>query len=286
MDPIRTLYEREEHLATSAFPPDLRAEYGSELHFPLATPERVYVAANFVSTLDGVVSFDIPGEAGGSQISGSNEADRFIMGLLRASVDADVVGAGTVDATSPAHLWTAEFIYPAGTDVYSRYRQEILRNPRHPLSVVVSGSGRLDLNRSMFHTSGIDVLIITTELGRHRLIGEGADRLPSTRIAQLPAAEGKIDARAILNLLKDEFGVKLLLHEGGPTLLGNFLAVGLVDELFLTIAPQLAGRTLEDLRPGLVANVQFDPSTAPWLTLLSVKQQASHLYLRYRKREL
>lgn len=80
------------------------------------------------------MSFDIPGQAGGAQISGSNEADRFIMGLLRASTDAVIVGASTVDAVSPAHLWIAEHVYPAATDAYAHYRQKILKKPAHPLS--------------------------------------------------------------------------------------------------------------------------------------------------------
>lgn len=116
--------------------------------------------ANFVSTLDGVVSFNIPGQSGGAQISGSNEADRFIMGLLRASADAVLVGAGTVHAVAPSHLWIAEFVYPAARDGYARYRHEILHKLQHPLIAIVSGSGRLDLDRSVFHTSNINVLTL------------------------------------------------------------------------------------------------------------------------------
>ena len=59
---------------------------------------------NFVSTLDGIVSFLIPGKEGGGEISGHDEADRFIMGLLRASADAVMVGVGTLHATHPRHL--------------------------------------------------------------------------------------------------------------------------------------------------------------------------------------
>jgi riboflavin biosynthesis pyrimidine reductase len=144
----------------------------------------------------------------------------------------------------------------------------------------------LDLDRSVFHTTGVSVVILTSTHGRDRLVRDGAAALRSTQIRELSAADEKIDTCAILKLLRSEFGVRLLLHEGGPTLFGHFLSAGVVDELFLTMAPQIAGRALEHSRPGLVANVQFVPGTAPWLILLSVKQQASHLYLRYRKREL
>ncbi len=285
MDPIRTLFERDENLGESLLPADLRIQYGGDLRFPSVAAERLYVAANFVSTLDGVVSFDIPGKSGGAQISGGNEADRFIMGLLRASADGVLVGASTVDAVSPTHLWIAEFAYPAAAEVYAYYRREVLKKPLHPLIIIVSGRGRLNLNRSIFHTGGINVLIVTSEIGRETLRRDGADRLPSTHIQELPGVGGTLDPRAITRMLGNEFSVKLLVHEGGPTLFGSFLGAGLVDELFLTIAPQIAGRSRKNQRPGLIANTEFDPGTAPWLNLLSVRQHASHLYLRYQRVE-
>jgi riboflavin biosynthesis pyrimidine reductase len=74
------------------------------------------------------------------------------------------------------------------------------------------------------------------------------------------------------------------LHEGGPTLFGDFVAENLVDEFFLTLSPQLAGRSSENRRPGMIAGIEFLPGAAPWLELLTVKQRGDHLYLRYRKR--
>ena len=85
--------------------------------------------ANFVSTLDGVVSFNVSGQAGGERISGSDDTGGFIMGLLRASADAVLVDGGTVEAVSPKHIWVAEFIYPAAKTAYARYRNERIRKP-------------------------------------------------------------------------------------------------------------------------------------------------------------
>ena len=79
--------------------------------------------------------------------------------------------------------------------------------------------------------------------------------------------------------------MELLLHEAGPTLFGEFLAAGFMDELFLTVAPQIAGRVAANPRPGLVANVQFSPATAPWWKLLSAKSAADYLFLRYQMRD-
>src|SRR5439155_1731210 len=137
MEPIRTLFERQEPGLTALLPEDLRAIYGGDLRFPSARGGRPYVIGNFVSTLDGVVSYEIPGQSGGGDISGFNEGDRFIMGLLRASADAVIVGAGTLHEVNPKHLLTAPSINPSSGDAYERYRQRVLRKPPYPISVIV-----------------------------------------------------------------------------------------------------------------------------------------------------
>src|SRR5215203_5322293 len=102
MEQITTLFDRHGVLDDSVLPEELRVLYSGDLQFP-AHSDQTYVIGNFVSTLDGVVSFQIPGKSGGGDISGSNAADRFIMGLLRASADAVIVGAGTLRDTAAGH---------------------------------------------------------------------------------------------------------------------------------------------------------------------------------------
>ena len=281
MEAIRTLFIAESEPAVSLLPEELRTQFDGDLKFRAAPDERPYVIANFVSTIDGVASFNIPGQSGGGPISGSNEGDRFIMALLRASVDAVLVASGTVDAVSHDHVWIPGFIDPARTDLYRSYRTSLLKKAEHPLIVIVTGTGRVSLDRAVFHTAGVNVLIITTEQGRSKLRLAGLDALPSTQVRVQVAPQGRIDPSAILKCLKEEFSVALVLNEGGPTLFGDFLACRLVDELFLTIAPQIAGRTRQHPRPAIVENTGFTPATAPWLKLLSAKKAADHLYLRY-----
>src|SRR6185437_1788919 len=264
-------------------PEDLRARYEGDLSFPPAPEKRPYCIANFVSTLDGVVSFSLPGQSEGAQISNSNEEDRFIMGLLRASADAILVGSGTLLAVGPQGSWLPESVYPAAKDLYKTYRTEVLRKPEYPLLVIVTGRGELDLASAMFHTPQTKVLIMTTEQGKLRLSQSGSETLASVKVKALSSAGKGISPSAILTLLRQEAGVELLLHEAGPTLFGEFLAGGFIDELFLTVAPQIAGRVTEQPRPGLVANVQFSPATAPWWKLISVKNAADYLFLRYRR---
>jgi riboflavin biosynthesis pyrimidine reductase len=273
------LIDRRQTPEHPVLPEELKIAYGGELWFPPPGPVWPYVIGNFVSTVDGVVSYKIAGKSGGGDISGFDESDRFIMGLLRASADAVMMGSGTLRATSPEHLFVADQVYPEARDLYARYRSEILQKNAPPLHVVVSGSGRMDLTRAVFRTPGIRTLIVTTQAGGEFLAASGAGSLASTEVRLLEGPS--IAPAAILELLRAEFGVSLLLHEGGPTLFGKFVADGCVDELFLTIASQVAGRNMPPPRPGFIAGVEFAPETAPWLDLVSVKQRGSHLYLRY-----
>ena len=284
MEMIRTLLDRQTPAIPPRLPKDLETLYGGDLHIPATAGARPYVVGNFVSTLDGVVSFAVPGKAGGGDISGFNSPDRFIMGLLRASADAVMVGAATLGEVSQSHLFVGESIYRAAADSYARYRREVLGKPRHPLTVIVTGRGNVDLGRAVFRTPDVRAVILTTEAGRAHLVAAGADSLPSTDVRVVAAAGSRLPPSALVELLWREFGVRLLLNEGGPALFGSFVAEGLVDEFFLTLAPQLAGRDLDSRRPGMIAGVEFLPGAAPWLDLLSVKQCADHLYLRYRKR--
>ena len=83
--PLESLYDMERG-SDLPLPPDLAALYG-RLQFPLH-PGRPYVIGNFVSTLDGVVTLNVPGQSGGGPISGFNPHDHLVMGLLRAVADA------------------------------------------------------------------------------------------------------------------------------------------------------------------------------------------------------
>ena len=280
---VRTLIDFDKQYAESALTEELRELYDGDLHFRTSPAARPYVIANFVSTLDGVVSYEIKGKSGGSTISGSNPADRFIMGLLRASADAVLVGAGTLRDISAKSLWTPEYVYPDAKRLYAEYRVNALHKPEYPLLAIVSGSGQLELERAIFRTPAMRTVVITTSAGRDELTRRGAATLDSVEVHALNSNSGTIAPRAILQLLQSQYGVKTLLHEGGPTLFGQFLAADAVDELFLTLAPQVAGRDRDVTRPALVQGVQFLPDSAPWFQMASVKQRAAYLYLRYRR---
>lgn len=163
---VRTLIERDQECAQPLLLQPLRDLYDGDLHFPVSPAQRPYVIGNFVCTLDGVVSFKVKDRSGGSAISGSDPADRFIMGLLRASADAVMVGARTVHDVSPEGLWIPEYTYPDAKRLYADFRLNVLRKPEYPLVVVVSGSGRLELERAVFRTPQVRIVVITTPAGR------------------------------------------------------------------------------------------------------------------------
>jgi riboflavin biosynthesis pyrimidine reductase len=280
---MRTLIDREQDRFGPVLPPALRNLYDGDLSFRTSSTERPIVIANFVSTLDGVVSYGIEGDADGSTISGADPADRFIMGLLRASADAIVVGAQTVHDAEPQSLWIPEYTYPDAKHLYMGYRQNVLHKSEYPLLVIVSGSGKLDLGRAVFRTPQMRTVVITTATGEDALAKAGASKLPTVQIYALDSRGGAIGPLEIIRLLYVELGVRRLLHEGGPALFGQFMAAEAIDELFLTLSPQIAGRTSNATRPALVQGVEFMPGSAPWFQLLSVKQSADHLYLRYQR---
>jgi riboflavin biosynthesis pyrimidine reductase len=280
---VQTLVDCDKEYAEPALPPELREMYDGDLRFRASSGGRPYVIANFVSTLDGVASYGIKGKSGGSAISGSNPADRFIMGLLRASADAVMVGAGTVQDVSANSLWTPESVYPDAKSLYAEYRIYTLHKPEYPLLVIVSGSGKLELERAIFRTPAMRTVVITTLAGGDELTRRGAATLSSVEVCALNSSSGSIDPLAILELLQAQFSVSTVLHEGGPTLFGQFLAAEAVDELFLTLSPQIAGRKADSARPGVVQGVEFVPDSAPRFQTLSVKAKNAYLYLRYRR---
>jgi riboflavin biosynthesis pyrimidine reductase len=283
--PLTTLYERSPGPGPRPAPalPELaRLLYGGDLIFP-RQPDRPHVIANFVQTLDGVVSFAIPGHSGGGEISGFDAADRFVMGLLRSCADAVVVGSGTLHADQ-GHVRTTGFVYPDARELYADIRAQTSGRRADPLNVIVTGSGVVDLSEPTFHTQGLETVIVTTEEGGRQLRWEHGQRLDVTRV-RVVAEKGPVPPMAVTGVLQREFAVELLLHEGGPRLLGAFVGARMVDELFLTVAPQVAGRETAH-RPSLVEGVAFLPGMAPWFELESVKHAGSHLFLRLLARDV
>ncbi len=271
--PVETLYET--GLGDYVpLPPGLARLYG-RLQFPLGAA-RPHVIGNFVTTLDGVVSLGVPGHEAGRDISGFNEHDRMVMGLLRAAADMVIVGAGTLRSV-PGHLWTAEYIYPPLDEEYQELRSS-LGKPGPPLNVIVSGSGKINPGVRVLQSGEVPVLVLTTRRGADQLTKES---VPSPVQVMAVVEEGPISAAAVLDAASRVRRSGLVLVEGGPRLMADFFGEQLLDDLFLTLAPQIAGRDGSTERPGLVSGKSFAPESPLWGTLVSAKRAGSHLFLRY-----
>jgi len=280
--PLEALYETKRGKVLP-LPPRLSRLYGS-LRMPLERG-RPHVISNFVTTLDGVVSLNVKGHASGADISGGSAQDRMVMGLLRAIADVVIVGAGTL-AVDRHHVWTAEGILPGLADEYRRLRAALgKRGP--PLQAIVSGSGRLDLGLRVFASGEVPSLIVTTAAGAKRLRKQRTPdsvEIRGVRSRSTSATRdrtGAIRARSILGEVSRVSAAKLILVEGGPRLLGDFYAEHLLDEQFLTLAPQLAGRGVDDQRISLIMGQTFAPRSPLWGTLVDLRRGGSHLFLRY-----
>jgi len=242
---------------------------------PLARA-RPHVISNFVTTLDGVVSLNEDGHASGGDISGFSAQDRMVMGLLRAIADVVIVGSGTL-GVDRRHVWTAERIYPGLAGEYRRLRAALGKREL-PLMVVVSGSGRLDPGLPVFASGEMRSLIVTSTAGARRLRNTGAPAAVEIRAVR---GGGAIRARSILEQVRRASAGKLILVEGGPRLLGDFYAERLLDEQFLTLAPQIAGRDAGDQRLSLVMGRTFAPQRPLWGRLVDLRRGNNQLFMRY-----
>ena len=88
-----------------------------------------------------------------------------------------------------------------------------------------------------------------------------------------------VDLARALHVLRER-GYSVILTEAGPSMFGSLVASRLVDELFLTVSPVLAGRGAT-ARLGLVEGVELVPQTRVAGRLRSVRTHGSHLFLRY-----
>ena len=246
-----------------ALPDELRRLYGGGL--PLPDP---CLYANFVASIDGVVAVpSLP--RSNVAISGGSDADRFVMGLLRASADLVLIGSGTLRA-SPAGRWRPETVYPQAADAYAALRSS-LGHEASPRVAILTASGAIPPEHPVLADGAV---VLTTRRGAAILAG----RLPAAaEIAVLPG-EAEVDVSAAVGFVRER-GYRRVLSEAGPHAFGSLVAADLVDDLFLTVSPLLAGRLTESF--GLVEGVSLLPERTREAHLRSVRAHGSHLFLHY-----
>ncbi len=180
-----------------------------------APPDRPYLVLNMVSSLDGKATIDW-------RTKGlSTELDRQLFHQLRTQGDAVMVGAGTVRAERYGRMAKSDELRDA------REREGLARDP---LAVVISG--RLDL--------GVDLPLLN-EPEQRVVIATGSDASLPELGEQVVYERVGDDLPLLAARLRQDHGVRSVVCEGGPTLNAHLLAAGLVDELWLTLNPKLAG---------------------------------------------
>jgi riboflavin biosynthesis pyrimidine reductase len=211
-----------------------------------------------VSTVDGRASLD--GRSGAI----GDRADRVLFHALRASVDGVMAGAGTIRAERYGRIIASE----AG-----RARRLRRGLSEEPLACIVSGRLALPSDTPLLADPAARVVILTPSAAS---VTGAAAQIEYIRAER----DGRLDLPLALAELSERFGVRTLLCEGGPHLNAELLLAGLVDELFLSLAPKLAGGedvSGESLR--IIAGGEFEQPLE--LELLGVLEHESHLFLRY-----
>jgi len=232
-----------------------------ELHRFYDYPERdgTWVRANFIASVDGGATTD--GSSGGM----AGPGDRHIFNLLRELADVIVVGAGTVriENYSGAHLGVAQ-----------RQRRQGRGQGEVPQLAIVTNSGHLDRDMPVFTRTEVPPLVLTCAAAAEktrRLLGDLCEVVDCSG-----ADAGNVDEATLLEALAAR-GMRRILTEGGPTLLGAFVERGMLDELCLTVAPYLVG--------GLARRIVTGPDQL--LTRMRcahiLTDDAGYLYTRYVK---
>jgi riboflavin biosynthesis pyrimidine reductase len=214
-----------------------------------APADRPFVIVDMVSSVDGRAALE-----GRSKPLGT-DADTEMLVELRTIADAVLVGPSTVRAESYGDL--------AGTE-QRRARRRAAGLAERPLAVLITRSGSVPWDAGLFAAAEQPVVLYT-----------GAD----LEVPDVPAPvtvhriDGVVPAAALAHL-RAAHGVRVLLCEGGPSLLHSLLAEDLVDELFVTLTPVLVG---DDSQPRILSG---DPLRRT-LDLRWVLRSGGELFLRY-----
>ena len=211
--------------------------------------DRPFVLANMIATADGRATI------AGRTATMANRADYELFHALRARVDAVMVGAETVRVESYGRMIVSEV---------ARAAREREGMPGDGMAVLVTRSAAVPADVGMLRAPENRVVVLT----------------PSPD-ATLPPAEAQVSyLRAPVvegvRRLRTELGVRSLLCEGGPQLLGDLVRAGLVDELHFVLAPKLAGGNAPLT---ILSGDDVEPPSD--LRLVSVHEAGGYLFVRY-----
>ncbi|MBG0851726.1 pyrimidine reductase family protein [Streptomyces spinoverrucosus] len=236
------------------------AELAEAYAYPEPEPGEpvAWLRANMVSTLDGAAQHD------GKSQPISNATDMRIFGTLRGLADVVLVGAETV---------RQEGYRPARARAEFAARREAAGQDPAPAIAVVSASLDLDFSMPLFTSPVVPTLILTGAAAAPDRVA--AAEKAGARVVIAGDGVGVEPARAVRALA--ELGHTRLLTEGGPRLLGQLVAAGVLDELCLTVSPMLTAGGAQRIAggPSVAVPQRFE--------LVSLLEEAGFLFSRYRR---
>jgi len=212
--------------------------------------DRPFVAVNFAATVDGRAAI------GGVSGPIGSAADTAMLAGLRTRFDAVMIGGGTMRAERYGRLVPSQ---------ERRERRGRIGLPDDPLMAIVSGRLDLPWDAPLFGEGGRVLVFAASE-------AEPPETAASLRVVR---HAGAVDLAAALRHLRREEGVRALLCEGGPRLHAELQAGGLVDDLFLTIAPRLSGGVGPRIVEGELPRIEQ-------LELAWLLEEGGELFARYR----
>jgi riboflavin biosynthesis pyrimidine reductase len=170
-------------------------------------------------------------------------------------------------------------------DSYRPWEEPRAERPFVAMNFVATVDGRATINgvsgpigseTDTAMLSGLRTRFDAVMIGAGTMRAEGYGEIGRRLVVVESGPDGRVDLAALLRSLREE-GVRALLCEGGPTLHGALQGAGLVDELFLTIAPKLAGGGAPRILEGdLLATAELE--------LVWLLEENGELFARYRRR--
>ena len=219
--------------------------------------DRPYVILSAAMSIDGYLDTAAP-----PRLALSNAADFDRVDEVRAHSDAILVGARTVRLDNPRLLVRSD---------ERRTRREAEGLTPTPVKVTVTATGDLDPDSAFFATGPTEKLVYCPR---------SAARGIRDRLGELATVVGLGEEVTMADLVDDlgDRGVRALLVEGGRTMITQFLASDLVDELQLAIAPFFVG---DPRAPRLIGDGTFPWTPERHAVLAESRQVGDMVLLRY-----
>lgn len=231
-----------------------------DLRFPEPPHDRPYVLLNMIASADGKAAVE------GNEAGLSSPTDKLVLQSVRAHADAILSGAGTARATGAN---------PLLHDPRLQAARRRLGRQQPPLLAVLSRFGELPLDAGFLRRRDFQAIIFLTETSPAGQALRTTDR----RVEVLPVGPGAL--LEMLRRLRQQWDVRQLVLEGGPTTNAAFFHAGLIDEFFLTVSGSIVGGR-DTITP--VEGEPFGRVSMPRLQLLSAMpvELTSEVYLHWR----